>query len=257
MVFVAVAAAIFLSKGAFFPGNRNGGAGSAHKGSLRSGSDRTEGSGVVSKTRPKDRMLENVAPVQEQLLPIRKIQPSSRLAVSGIRAKAETKKPSGGNRPIGEAAGKPERMQDKPDTRGVTGAASGRFKPTVERKSPASANQEEKSLEVVRAREAVQAPRTKKSDASEAGAFDGGAMAKAGPPTGGLLSDARKLPAESGLTLQAISWSESPQKRIAVINARILKEGDRIEKYVLWQIDREEVVFKHSDQMWKLGFQPR
>jgi len=71
------------------------------------------------------------------------------------------------------------------------------------------------------------------------------------------MGEVQTLPTESGLQLQAISWSDVPEKRIAVVNGRILKEGDRIEKYVLSEIHEDDVVFRHSGQRWKLGSQPR
>lgn len=43
------------------------------------------------------------------------------------------------------------------------------------------------------------------------------------------------------LTLQAISWSASPENRITVINGKIGREGDRIEGYAIQRINEEDV----------------
>jgi hypothetical protein len=100
--------------------------------------------------------------------------------------------------------------------------------------------------------EPVQNPTT-----ADSGAEKEASTALADPRPGPIMGEVQTLPTESGLQLQAISWSDVPEKRIAVVNGRILKEGDRIEKYVLSEIHEDDVVFRHSGQRWKLGFQPR
>ena len=93
--------------------------------------------------------------------------------------------------------------------------------------------------------------------AADSGAEKEVSTALADPRPGSIMAEAQTLPAESGLLLQAISWSDVPEKRIAVVNGRILKEGERIEEYVLSEIHEDDVVFRHAGQRWKLGFQPR
>jgi hypothetical protein len=100
--------------------------------------------------------------------------------------------------------------------------------------------------------EVVQAPTP-----ADSGAAKIESLAVADPRPGPFISEAQTLPAESGLQLQAISWSDAPEKRIAVVNGRILKEGDRIEEYVLLEIHEDDVVFRQSGQRWKLSFQRR
>lgn len=70
-------------------------------------------------------------------------------------------------------------------------------------------------------------------------------------------AEVRKLPEASGLQLQAISWSEAAENRIAVINGKILREGERIEAYLVSEINRDDVVFEHQNQLWQLGFRQR
>ena len=62
---------------------------------------------------------------------------------------------------------------------------------------------------------------------------------------------------ESILKLQAISWSEDPQKRIAVINDNIVREGTMVGEYVVIQIEKNEVFLKEGGQTWQLIFQHR
>ncbi|MFC1856644.1 hypothetical protein ACFL9U_01290 [Thermodesulfobacteriota bacterium] len=84
-------------------------------------------------------------------------------------------------------------------------------------------------------------------------------------PSGVRLSKTGKAPQdtytkqlhESILKLQAISWSEDPQKRIAVINNNIVREGTMVGEYVVMQIEKNEVFLKEGEQTWQLIFQPR
>ncbi|MCF8078956.1 MAG: general secretion pathway protein GspB [Desulfobacterales bacterium] len=68
---------------------------------------------------------------------------------------------------------------------------------------------------------------------------------------------AQNLPSQAGLDLQAISWDEEPESRIAVINGRIMREGERIEGYLLSEINPDDVLFEHTGQIWKLEFRQR
>jgi len=59
---------------------------------------------------------------------------------------------------------------------------------------------------------------------------------------------------ETGLKLHAIAWSSDPQKRIAVINGRIVREGESIEGFSVTHIGAEEVVVREGEKAWKLVF---
>ncbi len=59
---------------------------------------------------------------------------------------------------------------------------------------------------------------------------------------------------DSGFELQAIAWSSDPKNRIAVVNGRILREGDSIERTLVTHIGENEVVFKDGIQEWRQLF---
>lgn len=56
------------------------------------------------------------------------------------------------------------------------------------------------------------------------------------------------------LKLDAIAWSDDPKKRIAVINGRIVREGESVEGYVIIRIDVEEVIVREGGKSWRLVF---
>jgi hypothetical protein len=58
----------------------------------------------------------------------------------------------------------------------------------------------------------------------------------------------------SDLKLQAISWSQNPANRIAVINGNILREGAILEAYSINRIAKDEVVVRKGAEEWKLVF---
>ena len=62
---------------------------------------------------------------------------------------------------------------------------------------------------------------------------------------------------EAGLKLQAISWSANANKRIVVINGQICKEGDRVNGYVVKQINPSDVIVSNESMSGKLSFKIR
>ena len=56
------------------------------------------------------------------------------------------------------------------------------------------------------------------------------------------------------MKLQAVTWSRVPQKRIAVINNRILREGDMVSGYLINSINQDDVVISRAGEKWKLLF---
>lgn len=56
------------------------------------------------------------------------------------------------------------------------------------------------------------------------------------------------------LKLQAIAWSTVAAERIAVINDRIVREGESVEGYSINQIRQEDVVVNDGSQSWQLEF---
>lgn len=63
-----------------------------------------------------------------------------------------------------------------------------------------------------------------------------------------------KQSSDSGLELQAIAWSNDPKNRIAVINGRILREGESIERVHVIHIGKNEVGFKDGIHEWRQLF---
>ena len=61
----------------------------------------------------------------------------------------------------------------------------------------------------------------------------------------------------ANMKLQAISWSENSEKRLAVINNSIVHQGDRVGSYIVIRINTDDVIFRQDQEMWKLIFRPR
>lgn len=72
-------------------------------------------------------------------------------------------------------------------------------------------------------------------------------IAKAGPGP-------KEIGDAAGFKLQAISWSPSPARRIAVINNRICHEGETVEGYVIKEITPDAVFMKKGSNIGKLSF---
>jgi hypothetical protein len=63
-----------------------------------------------------------------------------------------------------------------------------------------------------------------------------------------------KQAAESKLELQAIAWFSDPKSRLAVINGRVVREGEFIDRVNIMHIGKDEVIFKKGSQEWKQLF---
>ena len=59
---------------------------------------------------------------------------------------------------------------------------------------------------------------------------------------------------DSDMNLQAITWSRVPQKRIAVINNRIVREGDLVSGYLVSTINQDDVVLSREGAKWQILF---
>ncbi|MFH2094048.1 MAG: general secretion pathway protein GspB [Pseudomonadota bacterium] len=59
------------------------------------------------------------------------------------------------------------------------------------------------------------------------------------------------------LRVQAISWASEPANRIAVIDNKVLKEGDSFDGYRLVTIEKDTVILHYSGQDYRLGFKYR
>ncbi|MCM2286685.1 MAG: general secretion pathway protein GspB [Desulfobacula sp.] len=56
------------------------------------------------------------------------------------------------------------------------------------------------------------------------------------------------------LTIQAISWAKNPSDRIAVINTKIVGEGESVQGYRILEIAQDEVIFELSGRKFRLPF---
>ena len=57
-----------------------------------------------------------------------------------------------------------------------------------------------------------------------------------------------------GLKIQAISWADTPQERLAVINNQVLREGDGIEGYQISHINPDDIVLRRGGKSYQLDF---
>jgi len=59
------------------------------------------------------------------------------------------------------------------------------------------------------------------------------------------------------LKIQAISWAQEPENRIAVIDNRVLRQGDAVQGYRLVEIEKDSVILQYSGKNYRLGFKYR
>ncbi|UCG06928.1 MAG: hypothetical protein JSV83_24025 [Desulfobacterales bacterium] len=59
---------------------------------------------------------------------------------------------------------------------------------------------------------------------------------------------------DSTLKLQAIAWSYEATQRLAVINNRIVHEGESVDGYSIIQIRQEDVIVNDGTESWRLEF---
>ena len=59
------------------------------------------------------------------------------------------------------------------------------------------------------------------------------------------------------MKLQAITWSKDPQKRIVVINNRILREGETVSGYRIETINQDDIILGENGEKWKFLFRIR
>jgi hypothetical protein len=59
---------------------------------------------------------------------------------------------------------------------------------------------------------------------------------------------------ESQLILQAISWDRNSENRIAVINNRIVREGESVDGFLVTRIGQDDVLVREGGNEWKLMF---
>ncbi len=59
---------------------------------------------------------------------------------------------------------------------------------------------------------------------------------------------------DSKLKLQALAWFDDADRRMAVINDRIVHEGESVEGYQVTKIRQEDVIVKNGGKSWRLEF---
>ena len=62
---------------------------------------------------------------------------------------------------------------------------------------------------------------------------------------------------DPNMKLQAISWSENTEKRLAVINSKIVRSGSRVGSYIVFQINQDDVIVRQGEELRKILFRPR
>ncbi|WP_243543972.1 AAA family ATPase [Pseudodesulfovibrio tunisiensis] len=70
-------------------------------------------------------------------------------------------------------------------------------------------------------------------------------------PADGTFEDGTVHPVVGGLLIGAIAWNSDPTVSIAVINSRLVHEGDDIEGVKVVSIGREDIVFEYEDQVYQ------
>jgi hypothetical protein len=56
------------------------------------------------------------------------------------------------------------------------------------------------------------------------------------------------------LKLQALAWADDAARRMAVINGRIVHEGDSVDGYQVLKIRQEDVIVNENGKSWRLKF---
>jgi len=61
----------------------------------------------------------------------------------------------------------------------------------------------------------------------------------------------------AGLKLHAIAWSPEPDQRMAVVNERIIREGESFGEFSVVRIDPNEIVIQKDREQWRLVLRTR
>ncbi len=74
---------------------------------------------------------------------------------------------------------------------------------------------------------------------------------KPSEPTDSILV---KIMHNPEIELHAISWTPDANTRIAVINGNIVREGNRVGGYLVYKINKDDIVLKENDELLRLFF---
>lgn len=59
---------------------------------------------------------------------------------------------------------------------------------------------------------------------------------------------------DENMKLHAISWTPDAKTRIAVINGSIVREGDRLNRFQVHRINKDDILLRDKSELWKLVF---
>ncbi len=62
---------------------------------------------------------------------------------------------------------------------------------------------------------------------------------------------------DASLTINAISWSTVPEKRLAVINSTLVRQGQTVGEFRLVEIEEDQVIVQRSQEKWRVMFRLR
>jgi general secretion pathway protein B len=84
------------------------------------------------------------------------------------------------------------------------------------------------------------------------------AVVQAPPPIRKPDPYARVEPLPKGeISIQAISWADEPQARIAVMDNKILREGENVGEMTIVEIRKDDVVVRQAGRLWRVVFNLR
>ncbi len=63
--------------------------------------------------------------------------------------------------------------------------------------------------------------------------------------------------ADASLTINAISWSTVPERRLAVINSTLVREGQTVGEFRLVEIEEDQVIVQRAQKKWRVMFRLR
>ena len=130
--------------------------------------------------------------------------------------------------------------------------------PLPQPSSPIIEQKEIKPIAAQTVKPILQTPETLPTETIEPESSQKVAVMETSPPA---ISEIEKavipLLNDPDMKLQAITWSKDPQKRIAVINNSILRQGEVVSGYRIDAINQDDVVLNDRGKKWKIIFRIR
>ena len=63
--------------------------------------------------------------------------------------------------------------------------------------------------------------------------------------------------ADNQMVLQALAWSPQPEKRMAVIDGLVVREGDETNGFTVAAIEKQNIILQRDDTYFRLAFKSR